>query len=49
LFVVDPQSKTVRRYQHNGIIEVFDESATIDAGDLLPGWTLQVSRIFKRK
>jgi Uma2 family endonuclease len=49
LFVIDPESKTVRRRLHDGIIEVLDENATIDAGDLVPGWTLQVARIFKQK
>lgn len=46
VWVVDPEEKTVEVYVPGQPVKVFDENATLDGGDVLPGFSLPVKKIF---
>ena len=44
----DPESTTVTRYRPGQQPEVFTEDDVLDGGDLLPGFSIEVWRLFRR-
>lgn len=43
---VDPERKTVTVYRFGQELEVVDAARMLEGGDVLPGFTLQVEKIF---
>ncbi len=43
---IDPEARTVTVYRPGERPEVFDESMALDGGDVLPGFSIPVQRIF---
>ena len=48
VWYIDPRGRTVTVYTSPDQFSVLDESATLDGGDLLPGFTLLVRDLFQR-
>ena len=48
VWYVDPRARTVTVYTSPDDFTVLDESATLDGGDLLPGFTLPLLELFTR-
>jgi len=48
VWYIDPRARTVTVYTAPDQFTVLDESASLDGGDLLPGFTLQLSELFAR-
>jgi Uma2 family endonuclease len=48
VWYVDPRARTVTVYTSPDDFTVLDESATLDGGDLLPGFTLPLLELFAR-
>jgi Uma2 family endonuclease len=48
VWYVDPEARTVRVFTGVDRVTTLDDSATLDGGDVLPGWSLAVGRIFER-
>ena len=48
VWVGDPQTTTVTRYRPSQDPEVLGEDDTLDGGDLLPGFSIPVWRLFRR-
>lgn len=46
IFVVDPDTKVVTRFRSPTDITTFTQDDVIDAGDVVPGWSMPVARIF---
>jgi Uma2 family endonuclease len=46
VLVVDPQTRTLHVHRVANDIAVFDEKAVLDAGDIVPHWTLAVRELF---
>ena len=47
VWVGDPQTTTVTRYRPGAEPEVLNEDDTLDGGDLLPGFSIPVWRLFR--
>jgi Uma2 family endonuclease len=45
VIVVDPQTKTIRHYRPGGIVHVV-QSGSIDLGDVIPSFSLELSDLF---
>ena len=48
VWFIDPRSRTITVYTAPDQSTVLDESATLDGGELLPGFTLLVRDLFQR-
>lgn len=46
VILVDPRRRNVTIYRSRADIQILDESDTISGGDVVPGWTLPVAKIF---
>lgn len=46
VLVVDPQTRSIREYRSRTQIRVYDEG-TIDLGDIVPGFRLDVAEVFR--
>ena len=46
VLVVDPQQKNVTVYQSRDEIRILDCNATIDGGQVVPGWSVPIAEIF---
>ena len=46
VWVVDPRTQTVTAYHPDGSAQVHPRSATLDGGDVLPGFALQLTDLF---
>jgi Uma2 family endonuclease len=46
---VDPEQRTIAVYRPGQAPEVLDEAANLDGGDVLPGFSLPIKRIFAIK
>jgi len=46
VWVVDPRTRTVTAYRSRDDIRLLTESDTLEGGDVLPGFTVPVARIF---
>ena len=49
VWVADPETTTVTRYRPNTSPETLGEDDDLDGGDLLPDFTTQVWRLFRRR
>ena len=49
VWVADPETTTVTRHRPNTPPETLGEDDDLDGGDLLPGFTTQVWRLFRRR
>ena len=47
VLLVDPESKTIHRYQSRKQIEVYQQGETLDCNPAVPGWQLNVKDIFQ--
>jgi Uma2 family endonuclease len=47
LWIVDPELQTVTAYRSLTDIMAYPRNATLDAGELLPGFSLEVAEIFR--
>ncbi len=47
VLVVDPLQRTVTVYRSLDDIRVLTEDATVDGGDVVPGWRLPVADLFR--
>lgn len=46
VFIVDPDARIVTRFRSPTDITTYTEHDVIDAGDVVPGWSMPVARIF---
>jgi Uma2 family endonuclease len=46
VWMVDPQVRTVAVYTDSDSFRIVDEEQTIGAGDLLPGWEIDLGKLF---
>jgi Uma2 family endonuclease len=46
VLVVDPQTKTVTVYRRADSVRILDSAASVDGGNVVPGWSLPVAEIF---
>ena len=46
VLVVSPETRRIRAYRAADQIQVLAEGDTLDASDVVPGWTLSVSDVF---
>jgi Uma2 family endonuclease len=46
VIVVDPRKRTATAYRSRASIRVYTDTETLDAGDVVPGWTFPVARAF---
>jgi Uma2 family endonuclease len=46
LWEIDPEPRTARVYTPDGTVTLLDASQTLDGGDVLPGFTLELSALF---
>ena len=46
VIVVDPQTRTVRKYRSQHNIRIFHENDVLDVGDVVPDWTMKVAELF---
>ena len=44
----DPEPRTVTVYTPDGGVTVLDSSQTLDGGDVLPGFSLELSELFSK-
>ena len=49
VWVADPESTSITVHRPGGIPETLGEDETLDGGDLLPGFTTPVWRLFRRR
>jgi Uma2 family endonuclease len=49
VFVVDPSARIVTRFDSATDIMTFTKDDVLDAGDVVPGWSMPVSRIFGKE
>ena len=49
VLVVDPATACIRVYRDTAKIAVFHEGDTVDASDVVDGWTLSVSAVFPKR
>lgn len=47
LWIVDPELQTVTAYRSLTDVVAYPRTATLDAGELLPGFSLEVAEIFR--
>ena len=43
---IDPESRTVGVYGHDGTVEILDASQRLEGGDVLPGFSLELRLLF---
>ena len=48
VWYIDPRARNVTVYTSSDHFTVLDETATLDGGDLLPGFTLPLLELFTR-
>ncbi len=46
VIVLDPRKRTGTAYRSRSSIRVYTDTETLDASDVVPGWTLDVARAF---
>jgi Uma2 family endonuclease len=46
VIVLDPRKRTATAYRSRASIRVYTDTETLDAGDVVPGWTFPVARAF---
>ena len=46
VLIVDPQQRNVTVYQSRDDIRILDSSATLEGGQVVPGWSIGVAEIF---
>jgi hypothetical protein len=46
VIVLDPRKRTATAYRSRANIRVYTDAETLDASDVVPGWTFEVARAF---
>lgn len=47
VWIIDPEERTVAIYAASGTVQFLRQADTLDGGDLLPGFSLPVSELFR--
>ena len=48
VLIVDPEASTVQADRSRHSIQIFENHETIDCSDAVPGWQLDVAKVFQR-
>lgn len=46
VWMVDPRARTVAVFQSPEEVKIVDQQGLLDGGDVLPGWSIDLSRLF---
>jgi Uma2 family endonuclease len=49
VLLVDPEMETIHAYRSRSEIQIFEKLETIECGDAVPGWTLEVNDVFRQR
>jgi len=48
VWMIDPRSRTVAVFTNAQEFTLVDETGSLDGGNVLPGWTIQLEQLFAR-